>query len=407
MALTVKQIEAFKPKKTEVRIPDGDGLYLHVTPKGTKIWKVRYFFDRKEQTLTIGKYPIMTLANAREELMEIKKKVAGGINPSAEKKVRKIAPEIEGGDTFEKYALTWLETKKGWSKGTKFRNQRRLEMYIFPKLGAKHISQITEDELQDALMVLHEKKISETMHRTRALIDDIFSYARREIKELGNPAALIKRDLPSAIKGHYATITDPIEVGQLLAKIWGYEHRGTIEVVAALKLAAYSFNRPGVIANAEWKDINFNTGTWHTIADDMKRKRPHITPLSSQALEIILELHHHTGKGQWLFPGRSGKLPISTETLRRALQRLGYAAGDFTTHGFRHLATTLLYEQDYSREWIEMQMAHLERDSTVRVYNHAKYMPQRTRMMQEWADYLDDLRLDAHERIPYAILKHA
>ena len=391
MALTVKQIEAIKPGDKELFLNDGNGLYLFVATNGSKRWRVRYYFQGARKMLSLGLFPIVGLKEARDKALDIKRLLVAGIDPSEERKIQKKGDD-EQSDNFEWFARQWMETKN-WAPHTAKLNRQRLEKNVFPFLGKRDIRTIDEQDLREVLKHIEVRGSLETQIRVCALCSSIFRFARRNIKGLENPTEFIKDDLPSPIKKNFPTITHPAKVGKLLHDLQVYGDRATVEVGCALRLAPYVLLRPKNICEGEWSEIDFETCEWTISADKMKMKRPHIVPLSSQAMEILKYLQKFTGARQYMFPShRKNALHITTDALRLGIHRAGYAVGEFTTHGFRHMGTTLLNELGYRREWIELQMAHVERNSIVKAYNHAQYMPGRRQMMQEWADYLDTLK---------------
>lgn len=398
MSLTVKEIDAIKPTHKEVRHHDGDGLYLCVQPTGSKLWRVRYYFMSKESMISVGKYPVVTLREARDRCAEVRKMVESGLNPATEKKRKKQAAEVTSG-TFEFFARKWMESRP-WSRKHYDKNLLRMEKNVFPYFKGRDIASITEDEFREVFDVMKKRGVMETRHRVCALSWSVYKYARKFIKGLDNPIEDIKDDIPKPKAKNYATILHPDEIGDLLLKIETYAVRGTIEVSTALRLAPYVLLRPVNICEAEWSEINFKTAEWCIPADKMKMSKDHIVPLSTQAIELFRYMHKFSGEKQYVFPGRrrADVKTISVEAVLKAIRNIGYKSGEFTTHGFRHMGSTLLNEMDYRREWIELQLAHEEKNAVVRAYNHAQYLPARRKMMQDWADYLDSLREEARTR---------
>ena len=391
MALTVKEIDAIKPEAKDKRYKDGNGLYLCVSPSGSKWWRVRFFFESRESMIGIGEYPTVSLKEAREKTSEIRKLISEGVNPADAKRNKKSTSTPAS--TLEFFARKWMDSCP-WSEKHQNKVRIQLEKNIFPHFKGRDITTITEDEIREVIKIMETRGVLETQRRVAAMCANIFKYARRSLKDLASPVEDIRAELKTPVRNHFATITHPDEIGKLLLAIENYTLRGTIEVCSALRLAPYVLLRPGNICEAEWAEINFKTKEWHIAASKMKTKHPHIVPLSSQAIEILTYIEKFTGDEQYVFPGkglRSVKT-ISTEALVRGLRKMGYKSGEFTTHGFRHMGSTLLNEMDYRREWIELQLAHQEGNAVVRAYNHAQYLPARRKMMQEWADYLDALR---------------
>ena len=393
MPLTVKQIENTKAGEKDTFLNDGGGLYLFVTTTGSKRWRFRYYFQQKRNMLSLGLFPTVGLKEARDKAANYRKLLEDGIDPSV-KRVEDKAASANTETTFEHFARKWLATKN-WSAGHAKRNEQRLARNIFPALGHKNIASITEEELREVLRAVEKRGVLETQKRICDLCSHIFKYARKHLKGIANPAELIKEELPSPIKKNYPTITHPTEVGKLLRALEANTLRTTIEVSCAIRIAPYVLLRPGNICEGEWAEINFSTCEWTISAEKMKMRRQHIVPLSTQAMEILQYLYKFTGRNRYLFPSHIAKRGhITTDALRHAIHRSGYAVGEFTTHGFRHMGTTLLNELGFRREWIELQLAHEESNAVVRVYNHALYMQARRGMMQEWGNYLDELKMD-------------
>ena len=394
MPLTVTQINNAKPGSKISRLSDGAGLTLLIYPNGSKRWRIRYYYQNKAQMLSLGTYPIVGLKEARDKAQVIKRLLAEGRDPSKERKLG-IDDTPENHLTFEYFARRWMASKS-WSANHARRNEQRLSNNVFPLLGNRDIREISEDDLRDALKRVEDRGALETQKRICSLCNSVFRYARSTIKDLDNPADFIKDNPPQPIKRNFPTITKPESVGQLLMAVEQYAKRATIEVGCALQLAPYVLLRPGNIVEGEWTEINFEEAEWTISAEKMKMRRQHIVPLSTQSIELLKFLNKFTGKGKYLFPSHQAKQGhITTDALRVGIQRAGYAVGEFTTHGFRHMGTTLLNELGYRREWIELQMAHVESNSIVRVYNHAQYLNARHQMMQEWANYLDNLKMEA------------
>jgi len=394
MSLTVKEIEALKPTDKEQQLCDGNGLYLFVASNGSKRWRIRYYFQGKRKMLSLGLFPEVGLREARDKAVELRRLVANGLDPSDERKKQKSFVHDQP-ENFEWFARQWMGSKN-WGPHSAKLNRQRLEKNIFPFLGKKDIRTIGEQELREVLKFIEARGSLETQKRVCALCNSIFRFARKTIKGLENPAEFIKEELPAPIKKNFPTITHPVKVGRLLNDVQRYSSRATIEVGCALRLAPYVLLRPGNICEGEWCEIDFETCEWTISEDKMKMKRPHIVPLSYQAIDILKFLHKFTGSKQYMFPSHNKNAAhITTDALRLGIHRAGYAVGEFTTHGFRHMGTTLLNELGYRREWIELQMAHVEKNSIVKAYNHAQYMSGRRKMMQEWADYLDSLMKDA------------
>lgn len=376
-----------KPKKHF----DGGGLFLFVTASGSKLWRMAYRFEQKEKLLSFGEYPIVSLKDARERREEAKKLLDKGIDPNAQKKEAKAAQLSEVNDTFKNIALEWHETRTAeFSAKHRGTVLFRLETYLFPAIGKAHITKLEPQDILAVVRPIEQKGLFETSRRLLQLVSQIFRYAVITGRAKHNIATDLRGALRPRKVTHRAAVTEPAKVGQLLRDCADYQ--GYFPIVCALRLAPLVFVRPSELRSAEWSEVNFEAKEWRIPAERMKMKQMHIVPLSEQALQILKELHPYSGNGKYLFPSiRTETRPISDVTLLNALRRMGYAKDEMCTHGFRSIASTLLNELGYNRDWIERQLAHGERDE-VRADNYAEYLPERRRMMQEWSDYLYALR---------------
>lgn len=371
------------------RVTDERGLYIEVKPTGSKLWRFKYRYEGKEKLLSVGGYPDVGLKAAREARDELRKQVAAGIDPSELRKAEKLSRA--GHDSFEVVAREWhAKHKLTWSEGHANRTLTRLEQNIFPWLGAKNSNEILAPELLRALRRIESRGALETAHRVRAICSKVFRYAISTGRADRDPAADLIGALPPTKVKHHASITDPRQVGALLRSIKTYT--GQFSTVCALKLAPLVFVRPQELRMAEWDEFDLERAEWRIPAEKMKMGVVHIIPLSKQALSILQELNGLTGEGKYLFPSlRSSKRPMSENTVNGALRRLGYSKDEMTGHGFRSMASTLLNEQGWNGDAIERQLAHSEQDGIRAAYNYAEYLPERIKMMQAWADYLDSL----------------
>jgi len=362
-----------------------------VTPKGGKWWRFKYRFEGKEKLLSLGTYPDVSLADARERREVARKLLAQGVDPGAARKER-LASAKEDALTFETVARQWYEKKRSfWTIGTAERILRRLEKDLVPPLGAKPIKQINPRQILDAVQIIEQRGCKETARRALQDCGAIFRYAfANTLIEMDPMPATRGAILPTPVV-HHASITEPRAVGGLMRALWGYE--GSPVTSAALQLAALTFVRPGELRHAEWSEIDTEAAEWRIPAHKMKMRSPHIVPLSRQVLSVLEGLRPLTGVGGYLFPSeRTIERPMSENTVNAALRRLGYSKEEMTGHGFRSLASTLLNEQGWNRDAIERQLAHAERNGVRAAYNYAEFLPERRKMMQAWADYLDALR---------------
>ncbi|MDR1111029.1 MAG: integrase arm-type DNA-binding domain-containing protein [Deltaproteobacteria bacterium] len=391
MALTDLFLRNLKPPAKSTKYPDGGGMYLFATPTGLKSWRFNYKFEGHFYTLTLGKYPLASLKEAREKLAEAKKNLEAGVNPCVQKKAEKNAERSQNDNSFEVIAREWFENKKTtlvpeYSK----RIWGRIEKDLLPFLSIRQISEITALELLEVLRKIESRGSIVTAHRCLQYCGQVFRYAIATGRMTHDISTDLKGALKPATHDHMASLTDPNAIGGLLRAIDGYS--GNPIVKLALQIAPYVFVRPGELRHAEWAEFDFDKAEWRIPADKMKMKQIHIVPLATQVINIMNELRCYSGTGRYLFPSmRTNDRPISDMTLLAGLRRLGFSKEEMTVHGFRSIASTILNEKEYNRDWIERQLAHS--DHGVRAsYNYADYLSNRRIMMQEWADYLDTLR---------------
>lgn len=395
--LTGVKIRGLKPGQKAVKYPDGGGLYLVVTPAGNKLWRIDYRHEGKRQTLSLGAWPVVGLAEARTKLLAAKKELKAGLNPAAEKQARKWAKQSES-LTFEKAALAFLESRRESGYDDRAANEilGRLQKHILPALGTRPLGEITPRELLGVLLGVRRLGIEETARRCRQYVSQVFQFALVRGWAERNPAADLQgiHELRRTNQvRHQRAVKTPAELGRLLLDI---ETISDTLAGKALDVAPYVFVRANELAGALWAEIDMGSSLWRIPAERMKAKGEHIVPLARQVIERIEALYELTGGGPCLFPSfKDGRAPMRPETMRMALIRLGYGPGalvSHTTHGFKSVASTFLRERGFDPAWIEIQLAHGERNKVVAAYNHADYIPQRQAMMQSWADYLDELR---------------
>ena len=392
MPLTETQIRNLKPESSPKKHFDGEGLFLYVTPAGSKLWRMAYRFEGKAKLLSFGKYPIVSLRDARARRDEAKSQLDKGVDPSAVKKQQKREREAVARDTFENFAREWHKVRTAaysadYAKAILY----RLETYVFPAIGRTPVTRLAPMDILAVVKPLDDKGHHETASRVLQIIGQIFRYAVILGKGRQNPVTDLRGALKPHKVVHRASVTSPPKVGQLLRDIDRYE--GYFPLVCALKLAPMVFTRPSELRAAEWKEFDLTKGEWRIPAERMKMRETHIVPLSRQALTVLEELRLYSSDGKYLFPSiRTSVRPISDATMLNALRRMGYEKHEMSVHGFRSLASTLLNESGYNADWIERQLAHSERNGVRAAYNYAEYLPERRRMMQEWADYLDELK---------------
>jgi integrase len=396
MSITHVAIVNAKPREKPYRLFDGRGLYLEVSPSGGRWWRFKYRFNGKEKRLSLGVFPDVGLKEARDHLDDVRRKLKAGIDPAEERKGKGTISEAPApGDTFETVAREWFaKHSPAWAPGHGDKIIRRLELNIFPWLGTKPIADIKPLELLGVVQRVEQRGANETAHRALQNCGRVFRYA----VATGRAERDISRDLLGAlapvVERHHASIVEPKAVGALLRAIDGYA--GSLVVRCALRLAPLVFVRPGELRMAEWDEFNLEEGEWRIPASRMKMRAPHFVPLSSQAIEILRELHPLTGDKRFVFPGeRSRDRPMSNNTVNAALRRLGYSNEQMTGHGFRSMASTLLNEQGWHPDAIERQLAHQEPNEIRAAYNYAKHLPERRKMMQAWSDYLYRLRVSS------------
>ena len=385
-------IRNLKPTGKAKKHFDGGGMYLLVTATGSKLWRLVYHFDKKEKLLSFGEYPTVSLKDARERREEAKRLLSQGIDPGAHKKEIVAKRIAEQANSFKNITLEWLENKTGHYTA-KYRKLllRRMNVYVFPSIGNIAINKL---EPQDLLAVARNAEKTGFLSVPLQLVQVVGKIMRYAIAT-GRAKYNIAADLRGALKPwttqHMATITDPEKIGPLLRAI--DEYPGYFPVKCALRLVPLVFTRSAELREAEWSEFDLEAREWRIPASRMKKRRLHIVPLSDQAVRILEELHLFSGRGKYLFPSFMGDdIPISASALLNALRRMGYEKHELCIHGFRGMASTILNELGYNRDWIERQLSHVEQSAVRAAYNHAQYLPERRKMMQAWADFLDKLR---------------
>jgi integrase len=389
--LSEARIRTAKPKQKPYKLFDERGLYLRVERRGGRLWRFRYRYGGVEKLLALGAYPDVTLKRAREKRDDARRLLADGIDPSAQRQAERIAQH----DTFEGVAREWLaRQRKSLAEGTVSILSARLENYVYPYLGSRPIAAITAPELLATLRRIEARGRHETAHRARALTGRVFRYAIATGRAERDVSADLRDALAPVKARNFAAIVDPVRVGALLRAIDGYV--GQPVTAAALRLAPLTFVRPGELRAAEWSEFDLPNAEWRIPGDRMKMGEQHIVPLARQALGILGELQPLTHRSRYVFPSLlSRDRPMSENTVNAALRRLGYSREEQTGHGFRTIASTLLNEQGFPPDIIELQLAHAERNKVRAAYNKAQRLVERRRMMQAWADYLDALRAGA------------
>ncbi len=405
MALTdtfVKQVK-HSGKAAGDKHGDGGWLYLHVTASG-KYWRMNYRLDGKQKTLSLGIYPAVSLAKARQGRDKAKELIAAGTDPSMAKQEASQASKLAAASTYELVAREFHKVKaEGWSESHAAKWIRMNELYLFPVLGHKPIASIKAKALLDALRKVEAKGILSTAQDLQQMAGQVFRYAVQTGRIEQNPAPDLKGALKPHTATHFAATLDPIKAGELLRAIDAYSGQPT--TVAALQLSALFFQRPGNIRALEWAWVDFNTAMLVIPPTDMKRSKQekingkaHLVPLAKQAIAILKALQPLTGSSKYVFPGaRSFQRPMSDGTINAALRRMDFGHDDHVAHGFRAMARTMIAERMHGipDTMVEAQLGHGKSGPLGSAYDRAEYMDQRREMMQRWADYLDKLRVGA------------
>ncbi|HMV53652.1 MAG TPA: integrase arm-type DNA-binding domain-containing protein [Rhodocyclaceae bacterium] len=393
MPLTDTAIRAAKPADKPVRLFDSAGLYLEVAPSGGKWWRWKYRWDGKEKRLSFGVYPDVPLKVARERRDAARALLASGVDPGEHRKAQKAAGTDRAASSFEVLAREWFaKFASSWEPSHADRIIRRLERDIFPWIGSRPVDEITAPELLAVLRRIEERGAIETAHRARQNCSQVFRYAIVTGRAERDPSVDLRGALPPAQSEHFAAVTEPRDVAALLRACDAYA--GTLVTRCALRLAPLVFVRPGELRKAEWSEFELDAAEWVIPAARMKMRTAHLVPLSTQAVQILRELHALTGAGRYVFPSaRTPTRPMSDNAILAALRRMGFGRDEMTGHGWRAAARTILDEVLGERpDIIEHQLAHAVRDPLGRAYNRTAHLPARRQMMQRWADYLDELR---------------
>ena len=397
--LTDTKLRGLKPKAKVYRVADTNGLCIEVRTTGAKQWRYRYRYAGKPSMAALGEYPAMGLADARAERDRMRALVKGGANPAHVARVERAAQAERAETTFGAVAAELLakREREGLGAGSVQRERRLIEKDMAGIAGLP-VADVTAPALLAALRKLEKRGVIETAHRARTLAGQVFRYAIATGRAKCNPAADLAGALELPKVQHFASITEPAKVGELLRTVQGYG--GSPVTVAALRLAPLVFVRPGELRQARWADIDLDASEWRFIAS--KTGTPHIVPLSEQAVAILRDLQPLTGRSEYVFPGvRSTRRPMSENTVNAALRYMGIDGDTMSGHGFRAMARTILDEVLHFRpDYIEHQLAHAVRDPNGRAYNRTAHLPERRKMMQAWADYLDQLREGTGKVLP-------
>ncbi|KWF70416.1 tyrosine-type recombinase/integrase [Burkholderia pseudomultivorans] len=392
MNLTDLAVRNAKPKDQPYKLTDGDGMFLLVQPNGGKYWRLAYRYLGKQKTLALSVYLEVGLALARQRRAEAREQLALGADPGETKKAEKRAARVAANNTFEAIALAWLEERRPYVEPRQHdRTLARLQADVFPWLGKRSITEIDPPELLVVLKRIDSRGARFTAHRIRSEISRAFMFGIKKGLCTINPAASLIKAIPPAQTTHFASITDPAKVGEMLRAFDGFS--GTFPVLSALRLSPMLFVRPGELRQAEWAQFDLEKAEWRYLVT--KTRTAHLVPLATQAVQILGDLHALTGTGRYVFPGaRSAQRPMSDAAINAALRRLGYdTRTEITGHGFRAMARTILHEElEQKPEVIEHQLAHAVPDALGSAYNRTKFLKERRVVMQRWADYLDELK---------------
>ena len=390
MALTELTIKNLKATGKVYRVADGGGLTLEISATGSKLWRLRYRYQGKGQMIALGKYPAISLAEARRKRDEMKTQIVEGKHLSREKKLQKLRDQHKGENSFRKTAIRWMETKQS-GLNAKYAKQcrARMEEHIFPMIGDLPIADITIPDVVQVVEKISNRGTIETAKRMKQLLGQIFRYSAQRGLCQHNPAADLRDILPQTAHKHHPCV-HPNEFPQLLKAMYAREDDMT---KAAMQLLALTFVRTGELIGAQWREIDWQRAEWHIPKERMKMRRPHAVPLARQTVEILKKLHEITGERTHIFFSASAKSKhLSNGAVLMALRRMGYQ-GKMTGHGFRTMASTILNEKNYPSDWIERQLAHEDNDKIRGAYNRAEHLLERKKMMQEYADYLDAMRM--------------
>jgi len=393
--LTDTQVRTAKPRDGKTyTLADGGGMYLEVSAAGTKIWRMSYRQENgKQNRLTFGSYPEISLQEARAKRADARKLLADGIDPAKSKREEKQAKAIAAANTFESVARSWLEkTTASRATTTQEKVTNWLQKDVFPFIGNMPISLIKPLDILTAVQKMEARGAIDSSHRVKQICGQVLRYGVAVGLAERDVTVDLKGALSVAVKTNYASITEPKQVAELMRAI--HQYSGHAFAVAALKLSPLVFVRPGELRSAEWSEINFEKAEWRIPGIKMKMGMDHVVPLSTQALDILKSVHPMSGHRKYVFPSiRTSERCMSENTINAALRSLGYTKEMMTAHGFRAMARTIMDEVLGERvDFIEHQLAHAVKDPNGRAYNRTAHLPARREMMQRWADYLDNLR---------------
>jgi integrase len=393
-------IRKAKPEERAYKLSDGGGLHIAVQPNGGKLWRLKYRFGGKEKLLSFGPYPAVSLVFARQKRDEAKRQLASGLDPSVQRKLDKIAAAKAAQNTFGAIAAEHLDNlvANGTAATTMAKNRWMLQVLAAP-LTHRPIAEIAPIEVLDVLKRVEKSGRRETARKLRGAIGSVFRYAVATVRATSDPTAPLRDALLKPKVKHRSAIVDEREFGTLMVSVDEYDGWPTLR--AALQLLALTMTRPGEMRGMLRSEINFETAVWHIPAERTKMRRPHDVPLSRQALAILREIWPLSDYGELVLPSiRSIKRPLSENAMNSALRRMGYTKEEMTSHGFRSTASTILNERGFNPDVIEAALGHQDKNAIRRAYNRATYWPERVKLLQTWADMLDEFRSQAlaHQR---------
>ncbi|UOB54726.1 integrase arm-type DNA-binding domain-containing protein [Burkholderia pyrrocinia] len=392
MPLTDKAVKNAKADDKPVKLFDGGGMFLLVTPAGQRYWRLKYRVNGKEKLLALGVYPDVSLAVARRKRDEAREKLAAGIDPNEAKREIKRTARIAAASSFEAVAREWFDNQRaGWTETYAEKVIHSLEIDAFPKIGSRPIASIEAPEMLEIIRAIEARGVRETAKRLLQRSRAVFQYAIMTGRCTRNPSADIDAEtiLKKGLGVQHMARVKPLEIPQLMRDIAAYPGEPVTRL--ALELMALTFVRTKEMIRAQWAEFDETAAEWRIPPDRTKMRDPHIVPLSRQSLEVLMQLRQINGDRPHVFYSVHGRAPISNNTMLFALYRMGYKSR-MTGHGFRGLAATVLRELGYSRDVVDRQLAHAERNQVTAAYVHAEYLPERRRMMQHWADHLDNLK---------------
>ncbi|CAK9884222.1 MAG: Prophage integrase IntS [Candidatus Erwinia impunctatus] len=384
-------MDTSRGKEKPYKLSDGGGLFLLVNPNGARYWRLKYRFGGKEKLLALGVYPAVSLSDARSKREDAKRIIAAGGDPMQDKKADREAKVTSIQNCFEVIAIEWHSHKKNnWSNGYADDILEYLKKDIFPFIGKRAVNEIKPAEMLDVLRKMEQRGVLDKLKKTRQACRQIFTYAVITGRAESNPVT----DLSAALKSPKQKHFPHLGVDQIPAFLQDLNnYSGSTITQYATRLLMITGLRTIELRASEWKDIDFDKGIWQIPAERMKMRRPHTVPLSSQAVTLLRYIHQLTGRGKYVFPGRNdSSKPMSEASINQVIARIGYH-GKVTGHGFRHTMSTILHEQGFNSAWIELQLAHVDKNSIRGTYNHAQYLDGRRDMLQWYADYMDSLEI--------------